>query len=444
MVREILRYIALLNVALLTLCVSLSAAAAPDDTKIEEPGFVGIVDLDMLILPGTQAYLKRSISDTATNGGRALVVYINTPGGILQNTQEMVRDILNAPIPIILYVAPSGSTSTSAGVFITLAGHIAAMAPGTSMGAAHPVSGEGQDIGGDMRKKVENMASALVRSIAEERGRNAEWAVKAVMESNSITDQEALKRGVIDLIAKDLDELLRGVKGKEVKVGVTKVKLEDLSSLRRVRYEPNFQDRTINVLANPTVAALLWLGATTGLSLELYNPGLIIPGLIGVICLILALIVNGVVPLNQGALALFVAGALMIGAELFIPSGIFGVFGVIAMVIGAMYLVDVSQAPGMAVNLWILAPVAFLCAGFMLIAVTAVVRTMSRQVTTGKEGLIGVRGRAVTEITPESGKVFVVGEYWNAIASGAGKIEKDSEIEVLLVKDGLLLEVKRV
>lgn len=408
--------------------------------KAEEP-FVGIINMKMMILPGTSSFLEASIQRAHLDGAKAFVVLLDTPGGMLNTAQEMIQTIYRSPLPVIIYVSPSGSTATSAGVFITMAGHIAAMSPGTSIGAAHPVSGEGKDIEGDMRAKAENMAVAMVKSISEERGRNFEWAEKAVKESSSITEKEALKLGVVDVVAESIDQLLRQIKGKKVKLDQTYVTLEDYSSLQKRYYEMSTQQKLLNVLGNPNVLALLWIGATTGLSIELYNPGAILPGVVGVICLILALLVMQVIPVSQGALLLLIVGALLIGLELFIPSGILGVGGIIAMVLGAVYLVDVNQAPGMGVALEVIAPVALVCGGFLFFVVSTVLRSYKRRVTTGLEGLIGQKGRALDNFT-EKGKVFVAGEVWSAVAR-SGLVQKDEQVVVIGTRKGLILEVEK-
>ncbi len=407
----------------------------------EEP-FVAVVRMDMEILPGTQDYLERSIEQSSREGAKVLVAYLDTPGGMLNTLQGMIQSIFKSPIPVVIYVGPSGSTATSAGVFITLAAHVAVMAEGTSIGAAHPVMSGGEDIKGDMRAKAENMTIAMVRSISEQRGRNVAWAEKAVKESDSITESEALKLGVIDFVAKDLDELLTKLKGRKIKLESKDIVLEDYSKLPRREFQPSFKQKTINVLADPNVAALLWLGATTGLSIELYNPGAILPGVVGVICLILALGVSQIIPISQGGVLLLIMGVLMIGAEFFIPSGVLGVGGIIAIVLGSIYLVDVSVAPDLSVNLYYIVPSAVLFGGLILTIVWSAIRTFKRPFTTGSEGLIGMRGKALSNFTSD-GKVFVNGEVWSAVAE-KGIIQKEEEIEVIAVKPGLVLEVRQV
>jgi membrane-bound serine protease (ClpP class) len=405
------------------------------------PGHVAIIAMDMAILPGTSEYLKESVQKATVAGAKIAVVTLDTPGGLLDTTQEITQFMFKSPIPIVIYVSPSGSTATSAGVFITMAAHVAAMAPGTSIGAAHPVTGEGKDIEGDMRAKAENATVSMAKTLAEQRGRNADWVEKAVKSSESITEKEAVKLKVVDLIAEDVGDLLRKMKGREVKLEHETVTLGDYSSLPQVNYEISFRQKAINVLANPNVAALLWLGATTGFSIELYNPGLILPGVVGAVCLVLALAVSQVIPISEGAVALLVLGSLLIGLELFIPSGILGVGGVIAIVLGAIYLVDVSQAPGLSVSLPLVAGIAGAIGLALLYIVMTAVRVLRQPATTGNEGLVGQRARVYQNFSGR-GTVFVNGETW-AAELAEGIAEKDSFVVVLSVKPGLVLEVKK-
>ena len=404
---------------------------------------VAVIDMEMLILPGTASHLTNAIERARSENASLLIVRLNTPGGLLDTSQAMIQTILGAPIPIVMYVSPSGGTATSAGVFITLAGHVAAMAPGTSIGAAHPVAGDGKDIEGDMRAKAENMTVALVKSVAEQRGRNAAWAEKAVRESVSVAEGEALTLGVIDVVAKDIPELLQKIKGRKVKMADQRiVELGDYSALPVVVYEMELRDRIVNIFAHPNVAALLWLGATTGLSIELYSPGAIVPGVVGVICLILALAVSQIIPMNMGAIALLVVGAVLIGAEMFFPSLILGIGGIVALALGALYLIDAGAAPGLAVDPWVVLPPVVLLGTLMLLVAGLAVKSLRRRVTTGATGLVGQRGTALENFTTE-GRVFVNGEIWRA-AVAEGLVEKDAPIEIVRVVDHLTVEVKKV
>lgn len=405
-------------------------------------GQIAIIDMDMMILPGTQGYLEKSIERAYASGAKLLIVRLNTPGGILQTTQKMVQAIFESPIPIVVYVSPGGSTATSAGVFLTLAGHVAAMAPGTSLGAAHPVGGDGKDIEGDMRKKAEEMAIAFSKSIADRRDRNVKWAEDAVRESASITEKEALEKNVIDLVADNEKDLLRKIAGREVKVLNETVVLEDYSDFEMIPYNMTVTDQVVNVLANPNIAALLWLAATTGISIELYNPGAILPGVVGVICLLLALAVSQIIPISYSGILLIAVGTLLIGAEIYVPSGLLGIGGVIAIAFGLIYLVDIGQAPGLEVDPAFVFPLLAVFIIIMAFVVRAALRGKRQGRLTGEGGMVGMEGE-VTEPVSREGKVFVDGEIWNATAE-KGLIDRGTRVKVTAVEDGLVLKVAPV
>jgi len=432
----------LLGSALVLWALFPSRPAWGEAAPAKRESFVAVMEMRMMILPGTLAYLESTMAQAHAEGAKILIVKLDTPGGILETAQQMIQAIFKSPIPVVIYVSPTGATAASAGVFITLAGHIAAMAPGTSIGAAHPVSGTGQNLESDMRTKAQNITVAMVKAIADRRGRNVTWAEQSVKESSSVTEKEALKLGVIDVTAEDIDGLLKQLKGREIRLEAAKVVLDDYSSLPRRYYEISYRQKFLNVLANPNVAALLWLAATTGISLELYNPGAILPGVVGVICLILALAVSHIIPLSQGAVLLIIIGALLIGAELVTGSLVLGIGGLIAMVLGAIYLVDVSRAPGMSVAVEFVIPTAVFLGGLLLFVTTRAVKVLRREPTTGDAGIVGQRGKAVETVAKE-GRVFVNGEYWNAFAR-QGVIEKDAAIRVVGLKEGLILEVEKV
>lgn len=403
---------------------------------------VAVMDMEMGIFPGTSDYLTSVVEEAPTRGAVAILVHLDTPGGLLQASQDMVKILFESKIPVIMYVSPTGATATSAGVFITMASHVAAMAPGTTIGAAHPVQSDGKNIESDMRSKAENMTIAMVKSLSEQRGRNAAWAEKAVKESASITESEAVKLKVVDFVAKDSAELLKILSGRKIKMGDKVVELKNLDSLPLVKYEMSLKQRTVNGLSDPSIVQILWLAATTGLSIELYNPGLIFPGVVGIICLILALAAYQVIPINLGGILLMVAGTLMIGAELFIPSGVLAIGGVIALVLGSIYLVDLSQMPGITINLVYVSSIAVVIGGTMAAITTAVVKSQRRKLVTGGDSLVGLVGKAAENISAK-GRLFVNGEYWKATCSN-GIIEKGAQAKVVAVKPGMILEVEKI
>ncbi len=405
---------------------------------------VVVVPIKSIILPGTEEQFNRGLELANETKAAAIVIELDTPGGVLQTTQSMTQSIFKSKIPVIVYVSPTGGSATSAGVFITVAAHIAAMAPGTSIGAAHPVSGDGKDIEGDMRKKAENATVSMARGLAEQRGRNAAWVEKAVRDSISVTSSEAVKERIVDFEAASLDDVLKMIAGRKVSVdGVEKILL-DLSKASRIIVEPNTRESIINFLGHPNVAALLWLAATTGLSIELYNPGAILPGVVGIISLVLALAVSQIIPLNEGAIMLFGVGALMIGLEFFVPSFVLGVGGIAAMVAGALYLIDSNAAPGIAVSAAVVLPSAIVLGGLMLLAVTVAARAMRRKVTSGVEGFVG-REILLEKPLTAKGSLNIEGELWRVEQEGqsAEPLAAGSRVRIVRVK-GLTLVVSPV
>lgn len=426
---------------LLALTAVLVLAAFRVRAQEPQKKHIAVIDMNLMILPGTSSYLGRALQKASEDGAAAAVVRLNTPGGLLTAAQSIVQTIFASKIPVIVYVAPTGSAAISAGVFVTLAGHVAAMAPGTSMGAAHPVTGAGEDIQGDMRTKVESITTKLVESIAAERGRNVEWAVKSVRESSSVTDREALKIGVVDIVADNLSDLLKRIKGKEVTLAKGKVILDDYSELPVVNYDIGVKEKVLNLFANPNVAALLWAGATGGLSIELYNPGAILPGVVGVICLILALAVSDAIPVTTGGVLLLALGAALIGFELYMPSGVLAVGGIVSLVLGMLYLIDTSQAPDLQVSLALIVSTAVVLGTILFLLVRVVVKNFGRKAQTGAEGLVGEVGIAIGNVS-ESGKVSLNGEIWNASAV-SGILEQGAKVRVVSVGPGLQVVVER-
>lgn len=430
-------------ILVLSMALSLNAYANDNSKDTASGEHVLVIDMDLLILPGTGIYLEQAINEAEKTGAKALIVKLNTPGGMLQTSQEMIKAIFASKVPVIVYVSPSGSTATSAGVFITMAAHVAAMAPGTSLGAAHPVTGDGKDIEGDMRKKAENMTTALVRSITEQRGRNVEWVEKAVRESESLTAKEAMEKNVVDIIARDIDTLLKLSSGRKIKLVDKDYTIPDLTKCKQVNFELKLKEKLFNVLANPQILALLWLAAVTGLFMELKNPGLIVPGTVGVICLVLALSVTQIIPINQGGILLLLLGAVLIGMELFIPSGFLGFAGLVSMVLGTLYLVDVSKAPGLEVDIYFAVTLAIVFGGGLYIVIRTLARDLVKNETVGYEGLIGQIGKVSEDLNPE-GMIFVEGAFWKAVSLD-GDIAKDEKVKVVeFVEGDLCLKVRKV
>lgn len=398
--------------------------------------------VDATINPATADFIHEAILTAASEGAAALIVQLDTPGGLLDSTKTIVKDLLGAPIPVIVYVAPSGSGATSAGVFITMAANIAAMAPGTNIGAAHPVGGQGETIDGDLGEKVENFAASMSKSIAQERGRNVEWAEKAVRESVSVTEQEALELKVIDVVAGSVEDLLRQIDGRKVEIHNQEVTLR-LANAQVVVHEMRLKHKVLNVLANPNVAYLLMMAAMLGLYVEFTSPGLFFPGVVGAICLLLGLTSLQVLPINYGGLALLVLGFLLMGLELTMPSfGALGIGGIASFILGSLLLFDTPESDLTLDPMIVYAAAAtFGCA--TLIAALLVVRTQRNKPALGHEGMIGETGEVRQRIGGgrQRGKVFVHGEYWNAFAEEP--IEANELVEITAM-DGMNLTVRRL
>lgn len=414
-----------------------------------EPRLVLSISVNATINPAIDDYLKRAIGVAQERNASLLLIELNTPGGLLTSMQSMVEAILNAPLPVAVFVSPGGASATSAGVFITMAGHFAAMAPGTTIGAAHPVQGGGQDVGEDMRAKIENFTVSLAKAVAEQRGRNVQWAEQSVRESVSITDREALEKKVIDFVADDVTALLQQLEGREVIVA-GKVRGLNGISLAKVEYLPmTFRQQIANILCDPNIAILIGLAAMLGLGIEFYNPGLIFPGVIGAICLVLSLTAAQVLPINYGGVALLILAVVFIAIELTMPTfGIWGVGGVICLVLGSIYVIDtdlVWSADGFTVDMALVSAVAGFVGVLVLLIGFVLVKDRKRSVVTGKEGLLGQQAevRKAFEVDARgehSGRVFVMGELWRAVSNDAQNFQKGDAVVVVAV-NGLTLVV---
>lgn len=400
-----------------------------------------LIRIDGGINPAVADFIHESIRAAHRAEAAALLIELDTPGGLLESTKDIVKDLLGAPLPVIVYVAPSGAGAASAGVFVTMAANIAAMAPGTNIGAAHPVGGGGEDIGGDMRTKVENFVASMSKSIAQERGRNVEWAEKAVRESVSITEQEALALNVIDLIATSREDLLRQIHGREVRVQQRPVKLQ-VANATFVEREMRLKQKVINVLANPNVAYLLMMAGILGLYVEFTHPGLFFPGVAGAICLLLGFAALQVLPINYSGLALILLGLALLIAELFLPSfGTLGVGGIIAFVLGSLLLFDTAESD-LTLDPSIVYAAAGTLAAFTFLVGFLVMRSQRRKAFLGQEGMIGEVGEVREPIEPgKPGRVLVRGEYWTAFADeplGVGTAVEVTDVQ------GLRLRVRRL
>ncbi|MCZ6625090.1 MAG: ATP-dependent Clp protease proteolytic subunit, partial [Deltaproteobacteria bacterium] len=303
---------------------------------------VDLIVVDGGINPAVDDFIRESIARAHAGGAKALIIQLDTPGGLLTSTRTIVKEILGAPVPVMVYVAPSGAGAGSAGVFITMAGHIAAMAPGTNIGAAHPVAGGGQEVKGVMGEKIENFTASFSEAIAQKRGRNTEFAIQAVRRSISITEKDALEKNVIDIVAKDINDLLRQAEGKKVDVDGRQLTLS-FKDVRVERFEMGLKQKIINTLSDPTIAYLLLMAGILGLYMEFSHPGVIFPGVAGAIALLLALTSFQLIPFNYAGLLLILLGIALLVGEAFVPSfGILGIGGAVSLGLGSLLLFDVE------------------------------------------------------------------------------------------------------
>jgi membrane-bound serine protease (ClpP class) len=414
-------------------------------------GHVNVIRVAGTINPASSSYIQKSIDRSEADGAAALLLELDTPGGLVSSTKDIIQAILNADVPVIVYVSPQGAWAGSAGTFITISGHVAAMAPGTSIGAAHPVGvgapgggggeqeqpGGGQDVAAE---KAENLLVAFIESIATERERNVEWAAKAVRESVAIAADEALELKVIDLVAQNRGELMAAIDGRTVKVAGVEQTLTVREAELRI-LEMSMIEKFLHVLASPDVAVLLLMAGLLGLYLEFSNPGLILPGVAGAACLILGLIALQILPFSWLGLILFLAGIGLLVAELFVGAyGVLFALGIGCMLVGGVMIFDVPEVSGIAVSFWsVLVPAVTGVALFGALVVFGLGRTMGRPQTAGTSELEGLVGRSEEPLAPE-GRVFVRGEYWSALADEP--LAAGDRIEVVAV-EGMRLRVRK-
>lgn len=391
------------------------------------------------IEPALALYVHRSIQIAERNDAQALIVLIDTPGGLGDSMDSITKDFFASDVPIVVYVWPQGAKAASAGAIITLAANIAAMSPATNIGAAHPVAIGGEQPDQVMSKKLENDAAASARKIAEKRGRNVKVSEDFVRKSISLTEREALKQGAIDIIAKDQKDLLRQINGRKVQTANRVVIINSRNADVRT-IAPSLRERFLHVVGNPNVAYILMLIAIYGIIFELQNPGSVFPGVVGGIALILALFSFAVLPVNLAGVLLIVLGIALLVTDVFLPGhGILTVGGLIAFVIGSVILFE-TRSPVFRISVTLVVTMAAVTGAFFLFAVGAGIRAQKAKVVTGKEGMIGQVVEARTDIAPK-GKVFAEGSWWNAVTEG--EPIKKGELVCITGMDKLLLRVKK-
>jgi len=439
-----------------------------------EAAHVNVIELNnQIISPVTQRYILDAIDRAEADGAVCLVIQLDTPGGLLESTRAIVKGIMNAKVPVAVYVAPSGSRAGSAGVFITYAAHIAAMAPSTNIGAAHPVDMGG---GGPMKKlikrvtqptgdeakgkrkhqkaeeetveeeerdpmseKIMNDTVAWITTIAKTRGRNEEWAKRAVTESVSVTETEALKEHIIDVIAPNIPDLLKQIDGRTVELSGVKVELHTATA-QVVSILMSKREEFLAIITHPTIAYLLMLLGTLGLIFEFTHPGIGFPGIAGLVCLLLALYAFQTLPVNYVAIALIVLGIGLLVAEIKIVShGLLAIGGVICLTLGSLMLFE-SPDPSLRLSLNVIIPTVATLTGIVLFVVHRALSVQGQPAATGAEGLLGEIGVAASKITPEEGRVFVHGEAWNA--RSARPIPPNEKVRIIRV-EGLQLFVEQ-
>lgn len=395
-----------------------------------------VLKVDGVINPVSAEYIINGIKEASASNAEILIIQLDTPGGLDTSMRLIIKEIMASNVPVAVYVSPSGSRAASAGAFITIAAHVAAMAHGTNIGAAHPVSMGGK-MDREMSKKVENDAAAYIISLAKKRGRNEVWAEKAVRKSVSISEDEAKKENVIDLVAENIDLLLKELNGRKVEV-VSGSKTVNTEGIKLRHIEMTLRQKILDALSNPNIAYMLMFLGFYGLFFELSNPGAILPGIVGAISLILAFYSLQALPVNYAGLLLILLSIVLFILEIKVTSyGALTLGGIISLVLGSMMLIE-SPAPYMKISFYVILPAAIATAAFFIFLVGAGIKAQKKKPTTGKEGLIGETGIAESDIKGE-GKVFVHGELWEAYSSE--EIKRGSEIVITGV-EGLKLTVE--
>jgi membrane-bound serine protease (ClpP class) len=455
---------------LIALAASLMLGLGPAMQARGQDRLAVMLQISGPIGPATSDYIQKGLEEAASRGARIVIVEMDTPGGLDSSMRDIIKAILASSIPVATFVYPQGSRAASAGTYILYASHVAAMAPATNLGAATPipVGGTSPLPGGGKKKpggdkggpdgedhgkpgedtraaggpdaasaKAINDAVAYIRSLAERRGRNAEWAEQAVREAASLSAEQAANMGVVDLVANDVDDLLQKMNGRTIEVAGEQLTL-DTEGLTVERIEPDWRTRFLATVTNPTVAYLLLLVGIYGLLFEGYNPGAVLPGVAGAICLLLAAYSFQILPVNYAGLGLIALGVILMISEIFVPSfGALGIGGIIAFVAGSIILMD-TDVPGFGIPTTLIASIGLLGGGMVMAIVWLAVRARRRPVVTGIEEMLGAVGEAVADFS-DSGHVLVHGELWKA--STAQPVRKGQKLRVKKV-DGLLLTVE--
>lgn len=422
-------------ILVLFLLVTATCAIAQDARRVL------MISVDGSINPSSADYVISGIERARETGAECLIIKLNTPGGLLASTRTIVTGMLEADVPVIIFVYPDGAQAASAGVFITLASHVAVMAPATNIGAAHPVSMQGgQD--SIMIEKATNDAAAFIRTISEERSRNVQWAEDAVRKSISITASEALKEGVIDTIADSLDDLLEKLNGWRVNLpsGTRTIQTENAEI---VELEMTFRQKLLNMISDPNIAYILLMVGIYGLLFELYSPGTIFPGVAGAISLILAFYSLQTLPVNYAGVAFIILAIILFLVEIKVVSyGLLTIGGVISLILGSIMLIETDSALDVMKISWqIIVFIVLLTVAFFAFAIGMAARAQKRKPTTGWDGMIGETGNAISDLNP-AGQISIHGEIWNAESHDGSTIANGSKVVVKRVSNLKLIVSK--
>jgi len=403
---------------------------------VEASNEIYVIRMSGPISPATAGFLKKGIIKASEEGASCIIVELDTPGGLAESMREIVMAIFASKVPVVIYVAPSGARAASAGVMITMAADIAAMAPGTNIGAAHPVGAGGKEISGTMSEKVVNDMVAYARSIAEKRGRNADWVEKAVRKSVSVTETEALKANVIDVVAKDIDDLIRQINGRKIQdKGVL-----TLDNVKKTILKEDLRTKILKIISDPNIAYILMMIGLAGLYFELSHPGAVLPGVVGGISIILAFFAFQTIPVNYAGFLLIVLALIFFIMEMKIASyGLLSIAGITSLLLGSIMLFE-NSGTGMRLSWQVLIPTLVLISGFFVVVSGLVFKSHLSKPRTGARGLIGEIGVVRESLMPE-GKVFVHGELWNATSKDP--IQTGARIRVVNIVN-LVLEVEPV
>jgi membrane-bound serine protease (ClpP class) len=421
----------------------LLAFAPPVSTAQDAPGIAVVLNIGGAIGPATAEYVHNGLSEAARRGARVVVLRLDTPGGLSSSMREIIHDILDSPVPVIAYVAPSGARAASAGTYIVYASHLAAMAPSTHLGAATPVQLGGGLFGTDKDKKdaktpeeskVVNDAIAYIRTLAQLRGRNTEWAEKAVREAATLTNSEAKDQRVVELTADSMSDLLQQADGRTVKIANQDVTLHT-RGLTPVTVAPDWRNQILATITDPNIAYLLLLAGIYGILFEFFSPGMVLPGVIGGISILIAAYALNLLPINYAGVGLLLLGVAMMVGEAFAPSGALAVGGIVAFAFGSLFLFS-GEAPGFQLSWPVVAATTIASAGLLVIAFAAVWRSHRRVVTTGDPALVGSAGQVLRWADTE-GEVQVRGERWRA--TSAAPLAPGQRVRILGRRDLTLL-----